>query len=89
MYCNGIVAFAEIFVSPDLMEQLFGTDHPAFLLAKNREDGKFSGSQVQRLFIQRTFMGPDIQGPVSYTHLLFSRISNRGCPFSFSGKGLL
>ena len=61
MHCYGIIALAEILITPDLMEQFLRAHHFSLLPAQNLQDRKFCRCQGKRFFIQCAFMCPDIQ----------------------------
>lgn len=57
----GIIALAEVLVSPNLMEEFLRAHHLSLLPAEDLENGKLCRGQGEYFLIQCTLMGPDIQ----------------------------
>ena len=57
---DGIIAFAEILVAPDLVKELFRADHVALFLTEDTQDGEFGGSEGEGLLIEQAFVGIDV-----------------------------
>ena len=70
---NGVVAFGEIFVLPDLVEQLFCTDHLASVLTEDHQNGKFRRGQGQRPLVQGALMGSGVDGQTTQFNELLGR----------------